>query len=179
MSEFRRFVPLALFLALGVFLAIGLTLNPKDRASPLIGKPAPEFILPQLANPQASINSAEFQGKVTIVNFWASWCLECRREHSVLVDLANSGHGRLYGLNYKDEPDAAIQWLNNFGDPYIASAADYEGKTGIEFGLYGVPETYIIDKQGSIRYKRTGAVSAEMLQADILPLIKELEEEGS
>ena len=119
--------------------------------------------------------STDNLGKVWLLNVWASWCVSCREEHPVLVELAKSGIVPVYGLNYKDERDLALQWLRQFGDPYTASARDPEGRTGIEFGVYGVPETYVIDKNGFIRYKQIGPVTIEALETKILPLVKELQ----
>jgi cytochrome c biogenesis protein CcmG, thiol:disulfide interchange protein DsbE len=173
----RRFLlPLGIFLVLVVFLAIGLRLNPREVPSPLIGKPVPAFKLAQLQAPEKTVSPEDFKGKVWMLNVWASWCVSCREEHPVLVDLAKQGGVNIVGLNYKDERAAAIKWLaQHGGDPYAPSAFDADGRVGIDFGVYGVPETFIIDKAGIIRHKHIGPVTPEALQKKILPLMKELE----
>lgn len=170
----RYLLPLGVFAALVILLAAGLTLNPREVPSPLIGKPAPQFRLPQLHQPGQTFAPAELKGKVWILNVWASWCAACRDEHPVLTDLANSRIVPVYGLNYKDKRDEAIAWLKRYGDPYDASIFDADGRVGIDYGVYGVPETYVIDKQGVIRYKRIGPVTPEIVQKKIAPLIAEL-----
>lgn len=167
-------LPLGVFLALVVLLAVGLNLNPREVPSPLINKPAPAFELPQLHSPERNFSPATMAGQVWILNVWASWCAACREEHPVLVDLAKSGVVPLLGLNYKDQRGDALAWLKRFGDPYRLSIVDLNGKVGIDYGVYGVPETYVIDKRGVIRYKRIGPVTPEILQKKILPLVKEL-----
>lgn len=171
----RRFlIPLILFLVLVGFLARGLVLDPHEVPSPLVGKPAPAFELSQLANPQLKFAPAEMRGKVWLLNVWASWCVSCREEHPVLVQLAKSGLVPLYGLNYKDSREDGLRWLSQFGNPYSLSAFDGDGRVGIDYGVYGVPETYVIDKAGIIRYKQIGPVTVAVLNAKILPLVKEL-----
>ena len=170
----RFFLPLGIFAGLVVLLAAGLTLNPREVPSPLIGKPAPEFRLPQLHQPQSTFAPAELKGKVWMLNVWASWCAACRDEHPVLTDFARQRLAPLYGLNYKDKRDEAIAWLKRFGDPYELSIFDLDGRVGIDYGVYGVPETYVIDKLGVIRYKRIGPVTPAILKDKIAPLIAEL-----
>ncbi|BBL69638.1 thiol:disulfide interchange protein DsbE [Methylogaea oryzae] len=172
-----RLVPLAIFVILVVFLGIGLTLDPREVPSPFIGKPAPPFSLPQVADAAKTLSVADLKGRVSLVNVWASWCVSCRQEHPVLLDLAKRGIVPIYGLNYKDEREAAQQWLSRFGDPYAASAFDPDGKTGLDWGVYGVPETFVIDKQGVIRHKHTGPVTPQALAEDILPLVARLQQE--
>ena len=155
-----------------------LNLNPRQVPSPLIGKPAPEFQLQQLHQAEQTLTSKDNLGKVWLLNVWASWCVSCREEHPLLVELAKSGIVPVYGLNYKDQRDDALRWLKQFGDPYTVSIVDPEGRTGIDYGVYGVPETYVIDKNGIIRYKQIGPVTVEALQTKILPLVKELELQG-
>lgn len=171
----RFLLPLAVFIVLVGFLLVGLNLNPRQVPSPLIGKPAPEFKLQQLHESEKTLTSKDNLGKVWLLNVWASWCVACREEHPLLVELANSGIVPVYGLNYKDERDDALRWLNQFGDPYSVSIVDPEGRTGIDYGVYGVPETYVIDKSGVIRYKQIGPVTVEALEKKILPLVKELQ----
>ena len=171
----RYLAPLGIFIILVIFLAVGLTLKPHEVPSPLIGKPAPDFLLPQLQDANQHIGRKDLLGKVTLLNVWASWCVACRQEHPLLVQLARSGQVDIYGLNYKDSREDALRWLNQLGNPYKVSAFDYEGKVGIDYGVYGVPETYVIDKLGIIRYKLIGPLTPENLNKDILPLVKELQ----
>ena len=170
----RYLIPLLVFLVMLGFLAVGLGLNPREVPSPLINKPAPAFNLPTLAAPDKSISSQDLRGKVWVLNVWASWCVACRVEHPVFVEYAKTGTVPIYGLNYKDKRDDALRWLGNFGNPYQQSLSDTEGLVGIDFGVYGVPETFVIDKEGVIRLKHIGPVTAEVLQGTILPLIKKL-----
>ena len=178
MLRARFLIPLAAFLVLVVFLGVGLTLNPREVPSPLINKPAPPFELPQLHAPDKTFSQKEMLGKVWMLNVWASWCVACREEHPHLVALARSGAVPIYGLNYKDERADGIAWLARFGDPYQLSAYDRDGRIGIDYGVYGVPETYVIDKAGVIRYKRIGIVDAQIVREKILPLVKELNGNG-
>jgi len=170
----RYLLPLGIFVALVLLLGVGLSLNPREVPSPLIGKPAPKFQLPQLHDPAKTFSPDEMRGKVWVFNVWASWCTGCREEHPVLADFAKSGLAPVFGLNYKDQRDDALAWLKRYGDPYQVSLVDTEGRVGIDYGVYGVPETYVIDKQGVIRYKRIGPVSPEILKEKIIPLIAEL-----
>jgi cytochrome c biogenesis protein CcmG/thiol:disulfide interchange protein DsbE len=171
----RFMIPLVVFAVLVVFLAIGLTLNPRDVPSPLKDKPAPAFKLPQLAAADRTFAPEDLKGKVWLLNVWASWCVSCRQEHPVLIDLDRQKKITIVGLNYKDERSAAISWLNQHGgDPYQVSAVDADGRVGINFGVYGVPETFLIDKNGVIRYKHIGPVTADAIKNKILPLAEEL-----
>ncbi|MGW8182993.1 MAG: DsbE family thiol:disulfide interchange protein [Burkholderiales bacterium] len=169
-----RYVLLAVFLALIALLGVGLTLNPREVPSPLVGKPAPNFQLPQLHDPAKTFSQKDMLGKVWLLNVWASWCVSCREEHPVLVEFAKSGVAPLYGLNYKDQRNDGIAWLKRFGNPYVLSAYDIKGQIGIEYGVYGVPETYVIDKKGVIRYKRIGPLTPEILKKKVFPLVAEL-----
>jgi cytochrome c biogenesis protein CcmG/thiol:disulfide interchange protein DsbE len=174
----RFLIPLGIFIVLVGFLAAGLQLDPREVPSPLIDKPAPPFTLKQLADPpdpQRLLSQKDMLGQVWVLNVWASWCVSCREEHPVLVELAKSKQVALYGLNYKDKPGDALAWLKQFGDPYALSIMDEDGRIGIDYGVYGVPETYVIDKQGVIRYKRIGPVNREVLDAKILPLVRKLQ----
>jgi cytochrome c biogenesis protein CcmG/thiol:disulfide interchange protein DsbE len=174
----RYLLPLVAFMILAAFLLVGLTLNPRQVPSPLIDKPAPVFQLNQLHAPDKMMASGDNLGKVWLLNVWASWCVACRDEHPLLVQLANSGVVPIYGLNYKDERTTAIQWLKRYGDPYTISIVDPDGKVGIDYGVYGVPETYVIDKKGIIRHKQIGPVTVDSLQKTILPLILELQKQA-
>jgi len=171
----RYLIPLAIFIVLVVFLGIGLTLNPRQVPSPLVDKPAPAFQLQQLHDNDKVFSSQDNIGKVWMLNVWASWCVACRDEHPLLVELSRLGIVPIFGLNYKDQRETALQWLKQFGDPYVISIADTEGRVGIDYGVYGVPETYVIDKEGVIRYKHIGPVTIKSLQEKILPLINELQ----
>jgi len=162
------------FLALVALLYTGLFLKPREVPSPLVGKPAPAFDLPRLAQ-EARFSPAEMRGKVWLFNVWASWCVSCREEHPVLIDFAKMKRAPLIGLNYKDPRDDAVRWLARYGDPYDFSVVDADGRIGIDYGVYGVPETYVIDRAGVIRFKQIGPVTPDVLQKKILPLIAELE----
>jgi cytochrome c biogenesis protein CcmG/thiol:disulfide interchange protein DsbE len=167
-------IPLAVFIALAAFFAIGLTRDPREVPSPFIGKPAPEFRLEQLSDAKLAFTPADMKGKVWLLNVWASWCVSCRVEHPLLVEMSKRNVVPIVGLNYKDKRDEGLQWLQRFGNPYSLSAFDNEGKVGIDYGVYGVPETFVIDKQGVIRYKQIGPITPEALEKRILPLLREL-----
>jgi len=169
--------PLALFIVMAVFLALGLNLNPRDIPSPLIDQPAPNFSLPILSNASQTLAKNDMQGEVWLLNVWASWCVSCRSEHPVFNQLARKKLVKIVGLNYKDEPADAKQWLAQLGNPYNVSMMDQEGRTGIDYGVYGVPETFVIDKKGIIRYKHTGPVSVRDVQEILIPLINQLKAE--
>jgi cytochrome c biogenesis protein CcmG/thiol:disulfide interchange protein DsbE len=168
-------VPLAAFLVLALFLLRGLWLNPREVPSPLIGKPAPAFEKPKLAQPTEMFSSREMAGKVWILNVWASWCTPCRVEHPLFNELAAKKLVPIVGMNYKDPTDAARKWLADLGDPYNTTFIDHDGKLGIDFGVYGVPETFVIDKQGIVRYKHIGPVTPEAMAKKIVPLVQELQ----
>ena len=174
----RFLIPLALFLGLAIFLGVGLNRDPRQLPSPLIGRNAPAFMLPRLAAADVAqpgvFSPADMHGKVWLLNVWASWCVSCRQEHPVLLDIARAADVPLVGLDYKDTGAEARAWLAEHGDPYLLSAVDADGKVGIDYGVYGVPETYVIDKGGTIRFKQIGPISREILDETILPLVKEL-----
>ena len=170
----RYKLPFLLFVSLAVLLTIGLQLNPKLIPSPLLQKPIPKFSLPLLNRPQQNFHVDELLGEVWVLNVWASWCVACREEHSQLLNLSRQGLIKLVGLDYKDDTQAAMQWLSNQGDPYSLSVADLTGKTAIDLGVYGVPETYIIDKHGVVRYKHTGPLLQHDLDSQFLALIYQL-----
>ena len=174
----RFILPLMAFLVMVIFLGIGLKLDPHDVPSPLINKPAPPFTLPQLHEPQKTFSPADMKGKVWLLNVWASWCVSCRQEHVYLTEFARNGSMNLMGLNYKDEPAAAMQWLERLGNPYKISISDIDGMAGLDWGVYGVPETFIIDKKGIVRHKQTGPVDPTILQTIIMPLIEQLNRES-
>lgn len=170
----RFLLPLGAFIVLVIFLWIGLTLNPREVPSPLINKVAPTFRLPQLHDAAKTIGPEDLRGKVWLLNVWASWCVTCRQEHPLLVELGRQQLVPIYGLNYKDNRDDGLALLRNSGDPYTLSAYDREGNVGIDWGVYGVPETFVIDKSGLIRHKFIGALTPELIQNKLIPLIKEL-----
>jgi cytochrome c biogenesis protein CcmG/thiol:disulfide interchange protein DsbE len=170
----RFLLPLSIFIVLAGFLAYGLQLNPREVPSPLIDKAAPAFNVAQLHAADQQISPENMKGKVWLLNVWASWCVSCRQEHPILVDLARRNIVPIIGLNYKDQREAGLAWLNQHGDPYLLSAYDLDGRIGIDYGVYGVPETFLIDKNGVIRYKHIGPVTEDALNNKILPKIKEL-----
>ena len=171
----RFILPFVVFIILAVFLFVGLKLDPREVPSPLVGKPAPAFVLPQLQDSAKQFSPQEMKGKVWLLNAWASWCVACEAEHPVLMELARLNIVPIYGLDYKDKRDAALAVLERRGNPYTLNVSDADGRVGIDYGVYGVPETYVIDKQGVIRYKQIGPVTAENLREKILPMIAELE----
>jgi cytochrome c biogenesis protein CcmG, thiol:disulfide interchange protein DsbE len=162
------------FLALVALLGVGLNLNPREVPSPLIGKPAPAFQLPLLAAPDKTFSQQDMLGKVWVLNVWASWCAPCLVEHPQITRIAEKVGAPVVGLNYKDAREDAIPWLKRNGDPFFATVYDSAGRIAIDYGVYGVPETYVIDRKGVIRYKRVGPVTPEILREKIEPLLKEL-----
>jgi cytochrome c biogenesis protein CcmG/thiol:disulfide interchange protein DsbE len=174
MKSLRLVIPLVIFLAIAVFLWVGLFRDPREIPSPLIGKPAPAFTLPQLQAPQQTFSPEAMRGKVWLLNVWASWCVSCRDEHPFLVELSKSGVP-LVGLNYKDQRENALRWLQRFENPYQLSVSDLDGRVGIDYGVYGAPETFIIDKDGVVRYKRVGAMTPEVWKDTVEPLIRKLQ----
>ena len=174
----KYIIPLLLFIVLAVFLGLGLKLNPSEIPSPFINKPAPYFSAPKLNAPEEKLSPADLKGQVWLLNVWASWCVSCRGEHPVLNSLAQQNVVTIIGLNYKDDPVDADKWLATLGNPYNTSITDQEGRIGIDYGVYGVPETFVIDKQGLIRHKQTGPVSEQDIQNILLPLILKLQAES-
>ena len=175
MRVLKFIVPLVIFAGLVAFFAVGLTRDPREVPSPFIGKAAPEFKLQQLHDAQATFSPEDMRGKVWLLNVWASWCVSCRVEHPLLVEMSKQHVVPIVGLNYKDKRDDGKQWLARLGNPYAVSAFDVDGLVGIDYGVYGVPETFVIDKQGVIRYKQIGPITPEALEKTILPLVKKLE----
>jgi len=167
-------IPLLLFVVLVIFLAVGLNRNPQELPSPLINKQAPAFEIPQLAEANKTFSPASMRGQVWILNVWASWCVACREEHPVLVELAKSQVAPVIGLDYKDKREDALAMLTRQGNPYLLSAFDGNGRVGIDYGVYGVPETYVIDKAGIIRFKHIGPLTMQLLNQKIFPLVSEL-----
>ena len=171
----RLLIPLAVFVVILGFLFVGLGLNPREVPSPLVGKAAPAIQLAQLHVPDKTFSQKDMLGQVWLLNVWASWCVSCRDEHPHLVALAKSKAVPVVGLNYKDKPDEAKAWLKQFGDPYQLSVSDLNGRVGIDYGVYGVPETFVIDKAGVIRHKHIGPITPDALERTILPLVRELQ----
>ena len=168
-------LPLAIFAMLLAFMVKGLFLDPRKIPSALIDRPVPDFSLPLLHAPEKRFAARDMKGQVWILNVWGSWCVSCRYEHPFLNQLAQQQVVPIVGLNWKDEPAAARQWLTKYGDPYRLSVSDLDGRVAIDFGVYGAPETFVIDKSGAIRYKHTGPIDADVLQRTLLPLIGELQ----
>jgi len=173
--RWRRYLPLAAFALLALLLGVGLTLKPREVPSPFIGKPAPAFSLPVLADPARSFAPESMRGQVWLLNVWASWCAPCRDEHPLLVALARETGVPIVGLNYKDDPRNAQEWLLRLGDPYQVSLVDRDGRAAIDYGVYGVPETFVIDRQGIVRFKHIGPLTREVWQRDLLPLVRRLQ----
>ena len=170
----RFILPLGVFLLLALFLALGLKLDPREVPSPLIDKPAPAFAAPALARPEQQIQRDALLGQVWVLNVWASWCVACREEHPLLVEFSKRAAVPIYGLNYKDQRADALGWLSQFGNPYTESVFDGDGRIGIDYGVYGVPETFVIDRQGLIRLKHIGPLTPDVLRDKIEPLLKKL-----
>ncbi|MDP3621052.1 MAG: DsbE family thiol:disulfide interchange protein [Polynucleobacter sp.] len=170
----RYLIPLGIFIVLLGFLAVGLQLNPREVPSPLINKSAPLFNLPVLGKEGTTFSPEEMRGKVWVLNVWASWCVACREEHPYLVDFAKTQTTPLLGLDYKDKPEDALRWLKEHGNPYVLSISDLKGQVGIDYGVYGVPETFVIDQAGVIRLKHIGPLTPQAIQEKILPLIQKL-----
>lgn len=169
--------PLAIFAIVGIFLGVGLTLNPRSIPSPLVGKPVPQFRLAAVKGRTLGLASGDLRGEVSIVNVFASWCVACREEHPLWMALARQNIAPIHGLNYKDKPDDAARWLGELGDPYYRTGADLDGRVGIEWGVYGVPETYVVDKKGVIRDKVIGAITPRIVDERLLPLVRRLQTE--
>ncbi|MDP6140464.1 MAG: DsbE family thiol:disulfide interchange protein [Arenicellales bacterium] len=174
LKTLRYLIPLGVFAVIAVFLALGLKLNPREVPSPFIGKSAPAFELPRLLAAGEHIGTGAMHGRVWLLNVWASWCLACRSEHPLLNELAAADAVAIVGLNYKDAPADARQWLERLGNPYGAIAVDAAGEVGIDWGVYGVPETFVIDREGVIRYKHIGPIDRQALEQTILPLVRDL-----
>jgi cytochrome c biogenesis protein CcmG, thiol:disulfide interchange protein DsbE len=168
----RYLAPLAIFVVIGVFLRVGLNRNPNEIASPLVGKPVPTFSLPTVLDPQQQVSTESLAGRVTLVNVWGTWCIECGHEHPFLVELAKAGLP-IYGLNVRDDRTAAIAWLNRLGNPYVASGFDPEGKAAIDWGVTGAPETFLIGSNGTILHKHISPLTPQIWQRDFLPLLRD------
>jgi len=174
MKQLRFILPLGIFALLVFFLWRGLKLDPRELPSPLIDKPAPGFALARLDDASQTIRRDDMLGKVWLLNVWASWCVACRDEHPTLLAFAKTRAAPVIGLNYKDTRPEGLQWLSQFGNPYEVSAFDRDGRVGIDFGVYGVPETFVIDKRGLVRFKHVGPLTPEVIETRIMPLLRAL-----
>ncbi|MGH8802078.1 MAG: DsbE family thiol:disulfide interchange protein [Casimicrobiaceae bacterium] len=175
LKSWRWLLPLAVFAVIAGFLYAGLFRDPREVPSPLIGKPAPAFSLAELHAPDRRLSPADLHGKVWLLNVWASWCVSCREEHPLLVALSKADIVPIIGLDYKDKADDGRAWLTDNGNPYQRSVMDTDGRTGIDWGVYGVPETFVVDKAGVIRYKQIGPLTEDALKGTILPLVRKLQ----
>lgn len=177
-SPFRLafLLPVGVFVIVAIFFAYGLTMDPSRIPSVLIGRAVPEFSLAPVSGRTLGLSSEDLKGDVSLLNVFASWCAECRREHPLLMRLREDNIVAVHGLNYKDKPADARGWLDGLGDPYTRTGADLDGRVAIEFGVYGVPETFVIDREGRIAYKHIGALDPEVLENKILPLVRTLRE---
>ena len=173
-TKLSRLLPLTIFLLIVALLGIGLFMDPRLVPSPLIGKPVPEFSLPAVQGRNSSLARENLTGAVSMVNVFASWCVACRQEHPLLMELAKQAVVPIHGLNYKDKPKEAAAWLDSLGDPYIRTGADIDGRVGIDLGVYGVPETFIIDQGGRIAYKHIGPIARKDWEETLKPLIEDL-----
>jgi cytochrome c biogenesis protein CcmG/thiol:disulfide interchange protein DsbE len=172
--KIKTLVPLLVFLVIAVFLGIGLTRDPRKLPSTMIGKPAPSFSVPQLITEDKQFSPTDMKGQVWLLNVWASWCTPCRVEHPILVEIERSKAVPIVGLNHKDKREDALKFLQQLGDPYVLTAVDREGLVSIDYGVYGVPETFVIDREGRVRHRHVGPITPEALQKEILPLIAQL-----
>ncbi len=175
----RYLIPLVVFGVLVMFLALGLKLDPREVPSPLVGRPAPQFSLSLLHDAKRHLGPADLKAKVWVMNVWASWCVSCRAEHPVLNAWNKDGSVLLIGLNYKDGSNDALNWLKQFGNPYTHSVVDQDGRVGLDWGVYGVPESFVVDKRGIIRYKHIGPISMEDLKNTLIPLLEKLKAESA
>ena len=176
-AHWAYYGPIAIFVVIGIFLGIGLTLDPRLVPSPLIDKPVPQFKLAPVQGRALGLATEDLRGEVAVVNVFASWCTACRDEHPLWMELARQRALPIHGLNYKDRPDDAARWLAELGDPYTRTGADRDGRVGIDWGVYGVPETFVIDKQGVIRDKIIGAITRKSVDERLLPLVRKLQAE--
>ncbi len=167
-----RYIALVVaFLVLIGILAIGLNRDPSKLPSPLIDKPAPEYELPRVKDPMSSVGSADYSGQLVLVNIWATWCVGCRQEHDFLVELAGRREIPVYGIDWRDQRDEALKWLDRLGDPYVASAYDEDGRVGIDWGVYGAPETFLVSSSGNVLYKHIGPLDEASWQREFVPRI--------
>lgn len=178
-NRLKYFLPIALFLAIAVAFGVGLTMDPKTLPSALIGKTVPEFDLPPVKGRTLGLSDKHLRGEVTLVNFFASWCLACRKEHPFLMELSRNDAFKVHGVNYKDKPSAAEAWLNETGDPFTRTGVDNSGRVAIDWGVYGIPETFVVGPDGRIAYKHIGGINPKVFVEKILPVIRRLNAQGS
>lgn len=169
--KLKYLVPLIAFLALASLLGVGLTLNPTAIPSTMIGKTAPDFVLPTLSDESSNFSPSDLSGERWVLNVWASWCFSCRHEHPILNDLASKNLVKIIGLNYKDESNKAKEWIKQRGNPYFKTVVDSAGSAGIDWGVIAVPETFIIDENGDVIYKHTGPITRELLAKEMMPIL--------
>jgi len=175
----KALTPLVLFVALAALLFYGLKLDPRKVPSPLVGRPAPQFSLPSLKDPARTVSDADFKDKISLVNVWASWCVSCRAEHGELMKISREEKGvQILGLNWKDDPADATRMLRTYGDPYVVSAFDPDNRVGIDWGVYGAPETFVVDGEGIIRYKHIGPIDRKVWEQTLRPLVQEIKAES-
>ena len=167
----RSLLPLAVFAVLIPFFIIGLTKDPRELPSPFIDEPAPEFSLPSLTEPEKTVGSSDYAGKYALINVWATWCVGCRQEHNFLMELSRSQDVPIYGINWRDDRDEALRWLQALGDPYVASGFDADGRVGIDWGVYGAPETFLVNADGIVLHKHLGPLDATAWERDFVPKI--------
>lgn len=177
MGKVIRFLPLVVFIALGVVLYRGLFLSPQELPSALVGKPVPDFSLTALKDANMTVNEQSLGAGIKLLNVWATWCPSCRYEHPFLVELSKSDRFKIYGLNYKDERELALQWLVDLGDPYAFSVFDPLGKLGLDLGVYAAPETFVVDHHNIVRKRFAGPIDDKVWQKEFEPLIKQIEQE--
>lgn len=167
----RAFLPLAVFAVLVPVFIIGLTKDPRELPSPFIDEPAPEFSLPSLTEPEKTVSSSDYAGQYALINVWATWCVGCRQEHNFLMELSRSQDVPIYGINWRDNRDEALRWLQALGDPYVASGFDADGRVGIDWGVYGAPETFLVSAEGVVLHKHLGPLDATAWERDFVPKI--------
>jgi cytochrome c biogenesis protein CcmG/thiol:disulfide interchange protein DsbE len=172
----RYIAPIVAFAIMIPVFVIGLSLNPNELPSPYLNNPAPQFELPQLGNPQKTVGSTNYAGEVALVNVWATWCVGCRQEHDFLLQLARENTIPIYGLNWRDRQDEALSWLSQLGDPYVATAFDGDGRVGIDWGVYGAPETFLIGADGTVLYKHISPLNRAVWESEFLPKIRSAQE---
>ena len=174
----RTLIPFLIFVLISIFLAIGLTMDPRLVPSPLVGKAVPDFNLPPVKGRVAGLAKEDLKGEMSFVNVFASWCTACRQEHPLLMALSRKGAVSIHGLNYKDKPEDAAAWLDELGDPYTRTGADIDGMVGLDWGVYGVPETFVVDSQGIIRYKHIGPITEEIYLETLQPIVANLRKQA-
>jgi len=174
----RYLIPIGLFAVLGGFFFVGLHLDPSEVPSPLIGKPAPAFDLPELKDMEQRVSDADLKGRPTLLNVWATWCGGCRQEHEMLLQLSKQGGVPIYGLNYRDERTGALRWLDQLGDPYVAVGYDPSGTASLDWGVYGAPETFLMDPQGIVVYKHLGPMTSKAWREEFMPRIQQMQGGG-